>query len=114
MANNKVKTAITDTNGKTTEMESDLLYGCVANRTESQDGKKGISCTSFLVGGGEIPVIQMAEPMGTSVTLVAEQIAGGNTELEIAVLNIILNRIGERLSALYPKEGGNADAGYQH
>lgn len=108
---NRTKILITSTEGKTTEMESDVIYGCAMNRTEKEDGTKGVSCQSFLVGGRGIPVIHMAEPMGASVSLIIEQVAEGNTELELAMLEIVHEGIARRANELLQKrKGGCAHA----
>lgn len=108
---NKAKISITSTEGTVTALETDVLYGCAINRTEKEDGTKGVSCQSFLVGGRGIPVICMAEPMGASVSLVIEQVAEGDTELELAMLKIVHDEIAHRANDLIrKKKGGCAHA----
>lgn len=109
---NKIKVGITDQNGKTVELEGDMAYGCIMSRVERADGKLGVQCKSFLVGGGTIPVIHTAEPMAASIGLVLEQMAGGNKELELSCLEIADRHIVARGRAIM--EGGGADAGAEH
>lgn len=111
---NKAKISITSAEGTVKAMESDVLYGCAMNRTEKEDGTKGVSCQSFLVGGRDIPGIHMAEPMGASVSLIIERVAEGDTELELAMLEIVHDEIARRANELLQeRKGGRRYAGNQ-
>lgn len=100
---NKVKISITQPNGEETVRECDAAYGCCMTRTMGEKGP-GISCLSYLTGGG-IPLFSAAEPMAASVVNVVGKLTEGDSSLERAMLSIIQDNISRRLKELPPEEG---------
>ena len=112
--NKKIRILLTDPEQKTAALAGELAYGCVMRRKDT-DGKPGISCKTFLLGGSEIPVISMADPMAASTLQLLGRLTGGNEDLELAMIEIIDRKLAERaLQIKNATEGGGQDARAEH
>lgn len=96
----RTKIIIIDEDGDQHELQGDCVYGCMMTRTVEGE-EEHTHCDSFLVGSCSCSPVHLAEPMGTSVAAVIEELCKDDKKLELKTLALANNVIAMKAMKIH-------------